>query len=251
MNRALNLTEEADIAANIAKATTKLLHALQNSGEFEGRALGAKGDKIANDFILEQLRANFPNDAILSEEETDDLSRLKSERVWIIDPLDGTHAYNQLSDDWAVHIGLSIGGRAELGIVGVHKWGRMFSSAHRHRIPKPKDRIRILTSLSRNVPVAEPLVNELNGVMVRMSSAGVKVCAILKGLGDIYVHQGDQYEWDNCAPLVVAKAAGLYVSDFNGNEIEYNKKIPMVTNFIVCRQELKEPALEAIRRFTS
>lgn len=242
----LNLTEEADIAANIAREATKLLYKLQQSGEYSDKELGQKGDKIANDFILSQIRANFPRDAILSEEEADDLTRLKHERVWIIDPLDGTSQYKRLGDDWAVHIGLAVNGKAEMGIVGIHKWGRMFSSSHKLKIPAPKPKIRVLTSLSRNVPVAEPLVNALDGVIIRMASAGVKVCAIIKGIGDVYVHQGDQCEWDNCAPVAVAQAAGLHVSDFENNPIVYNKETPLVPNFVVCRKELADKVLGAL-----
>lgn len=247
----LNLTEEADIAAHIARGATKLLYKLQQSGEFEGKELGAKGDKIANDFILSQIRANFPQDAILSEEETDDLARLGNKRVWIIDPLDGTNQYKSLGDDWAVHIGLAIDGKAQLGIVGIHKWGRMFSSAHKLKVPAPKAKIRILTSLSRNNPVAEPLVNALDGVIIKMASAGVKVCAILKGIGDVYVHKGEQFEWDNCAPLAVAEAAGLHISDFKNQPIIYNKEKPIVPNFVVCRKEIAQTVLEAIADFES
>lgn len=245
----LNLTEEADIAANIANEATKMLYELQQSGEFIDKELGIKGDKIANDYILAQIRANFPGDGILSEEEPDDLARLNLERVWIIDPLDGTSQYRKMGDDWAVHIGLAINGKAEMGIVGVHKWGRMFSSEHELSLPAPKSKVRILTSLSRNVAIAEPLVNDLDGVIIKMASAGVKVCAILKGIGDVYVHSGEQFEWDNCAPLAVAQAAGLHVSDFENNPIVYNKEKPIVPNFVVCRKELAEKVLEAIAKF--
>ncbi len=89
---------------------------LRDSG-LAGRALGDAGDREANALILGRLRAARPGDVILSEEAADDPARLSAERLWIVDPLDGTREYGEGRDDWAVHVALAIGGRAAAGAV--------------------------------------------------------------------------------------------------------------------------------------
>src|SRR3546814_4806362 len=101
---------DAELAAHIAHVAGDLLLSLQRSGLFQGKALGRAGDRIANAFIMEALRANRPDDAVLSEEEKDNAARLDAERVWIVDPLDGTREYGEARPDWAVHVALAITG---------------------------------------------------------------------------------------------------------------------------------------------
>ncbi|HEV2748354.1 MAG TPA: inositol monophosphatase family protein, partial [Allosphingosinicella sp.] len=110
---------DADLAARIAEDAGAILMAVRDGGLLEGRALGAAGDRLANCFILDALRAQRPDDAILSEESVDTTERLKHERVWIVDPLDGTREYSEGRSDWAVHIALAVGGRPALGAVAL------------------------------------------------------------------------------------------------------------------------------------
>ena len=106
---------DAELAAQIAESAGKVLLSIRDSGLFEGKALGRAGDKIANCFIIDALHAQRPGDAILSEESLDTTDRLTHDRVWIVDPLDGTREYCEGRADWAVHIALSIGGSPSLG----------------------------------------------------------------------------------------------------------------------------------------
>ena len=94
---------DAELAIHIADAAGRMLLDLRESGRFEGKALGVEGDRIANGFIMEALRRERPQDAILSEEEINDVARCQVERVWIVDPLDGTREYGEGRSDWAVH----------------------------------------------------------------------------------------------------------------------------------------------------
>src|SRR5437016_2911524 len=74
-------------------------------------------DKEASRIIVDGLLAEFPDDGVLSEEEPDDKTRLSKQRVWIIDPLDGTAGFVRKSGDFAVQIGLAEAGVAVLGVV--------------------------------------------------------------------------------------------------------------------------------------
>src|SRR3546814_16263368 len=95
---------DAELAAELAGSTGEILLAIRKAGLLHGRALGIAGDKIANHYILDALRAQRPDDGILSEESVDTTESLTHERVWIIDPLDGTREYRDVGADRVVHI---------------------------------------------------------------------------------------------------------------------------------------------------
>ena len=110
---------DAELARRIAETAGALLLTLQSSQLFSDKALGKVGDRIANDFILEALAIARPQDGILSEERADTSKRLGQDRVWIIDPLDGTREFGEQRSDWAVHIGLAVAGVAVTGAVAL------------------------------------------------------------------------------------------------------------------------------------
>ncbi|MFV1990743.1 MAG: inositol monophosphatase family protein, partial [Acidimicrobiales bacterium] len=70
--------------------------------------------------------------------------------------------------------------------------------------------------------------------------------AVVQGAAEIYAHSGGQYEWDSCAPVAVAAAAGLHVSRINGDELVYNQPDVYLPDLLICRRELAESALEAL-----
>ena len=108
MNPAARDLTDAALAAELAVDAGELLLAVREEVGFDYPwELGDAGDRRANTLILRRLRAERPGDAVLSEEAYDDLIRLKSDRVWIVDPLDGTREFSTRGrDDWAVHIAL-------------------------------------------------------------------------------------------------------------------------------------------------
>ena len=97
---------DQQLAVDLAVDAGRLLVDLRTSGPTR-RALGDLGDRRANTLILDRLAAERPGDAVLSEESRDDPARVGADRVWIIDPVDGTREYG-LGDrpDWAVHVAL-------------------------------------------------------------------------------------------------------------------------------------------------
>ncbi|MCX2714652.1 inositol monophosphatase family protein [Mycolicibacterium sp. J2] len=99
---------DADVAATVAAEAGRLLLAVRDEvGFYDPYDLGDAGDRRANALILRRLRELRPNDPVLSEEATDDLSRVHADRVWIVDPVDGTREFSLPGRvDWAVHIAL-------------------------------------------------------------------------------------------------------------------------------------------------
>ena len=241
------MTDE-ELAARLAEGAGKLLLELRESRFLEGRALGRVGDKVANAFILTALVEWRPDDPILSEESPDTAERLRSERVWIIDPLDGTREYCEGRSDWAVHVALAVGGRPVLGAVAVPALGKLFRSDS-CPTPPPAPR-KPLMVVSRTRPPAETdeLAAYLGAELLPMGSAGAKAMAVVAGDADLYYHAGGQYEWDNCAPAAVALGAGLHASRVDGTPLEYNRADALMPDLVIARPEFAERVLAFCQR---
>ena len=104
--------------------------------------------------------------------------------------------------------------------------------------------------MSRTRPPAAAtwLAERLDGELVEMGSAGAKAMAVVRGDADVYAHSGGQYEWDSCAPVAVAAAAGLHVSRLDGSPLRYNNADPYLPDLLICRPELAAAALAGPRR---
>ncbi len=224
---------------------------LEVRGEgLEGRELKDAGDRAAHDLLMTLLAAHRPDDAVLSEEGKDDKARLAAKRVWIVDPLDGTREFSEVPrDDWAVHVALWEDGDLAAGAVAQPALGETFSTAAPPVVPHgSSERPRIAVSRTRPPAFVEALAAELDAELVPMGSAGVKVISVVRDVTDAYVHAGGQYEWDNAAPVAVARSAGLYCSRIDGSELRYNQDDVSLPDLIVCRPGLAEAILDFVRR---
>ena len=237
--------EESDIrlATRLATEAGALLLALQRSEEFTGKELGAQGDSIANAFLMKALREHRSDDALLSEEEADNPLRLSAKRVWIIDPLDGTHEYSEGRSDWAVHVALAIDGIATVGAVALPGLDVTLSSGAPPQTPPPNTPLKMVVSRTRPAAQALSVATMLGAELLPMGSAGAKAMAVVRGEADIYLHSGGQYEWDNCAPVAVAQATGLHVSRLDGSPMRYNNEDTYLPDILICRAELAQAIL--------
>jgi 3'(2'), 5'-bisphosphate nucleotidase len=209
------------------------------------------GDRRSQALIAETLGRERPADAVLSEEAIDDPARLSAQRVWIIDPLDGTREFGELGrTDWAVHVALWDRGRLAAGAVALPAQdvtlvaGAVFAAERR---PGP---LRVVVSRTRPSELALEVARSLGGELVEMGSAGAKVAAVVRGTADVYIHAGGQYEWDSAAPVAVALAAGLHASRIDGSPLVYNRPDPLLPDLLVCRPELVASVLAAVDRFS-
>jgi 3'(2'), 5'-bisphosphate nucleotidase len=235
------VADEDAFAAALARAAGERLLALRRApppGD-----IGLAGDRAAHRLLVEAIRGRYPDDAILSEEAADDRRRLTSERVWIIDPLDGTREFREGRADWAVHVALWRCRRRALVLS---------SDAARPLAPPPGDlRVRrFLVSRTRPPAVAAAVARTLGAELVPMGSAGAKAAAVVMGEAEAYLHAGGQHEWDSAAPAGVAAAAGLHVSRLDGRPLRYNQPIPWLPDLLICRPELAEPILRAVAAAT-
>ena len=230
------------LARELANEAGALLVALRGANSHQGAALGDLGDARANEFLLTRLAALRPNDAVLSEESADDRSRLNAERVWIIDPLDGTREYREGRDDWAVHVALVSRGVVIAAAASQPAWGDVFDSFP-VQLPEAQQR-RIVISRSRPPAFAARIAEALDAELQPMGSAGAKALAVVRGEALAYVHEGGLNEWDAAAPAGVALAHGLHVSDLRGRPIVFNQDdVVLHGGFIICRPECTETIL--------
>jgi 3'(2'), 5'-bisphosphate nucleotidase len=232
-----------ELAAALAVEAGQLLLTIRDQG-------GAEGDRQSNELLLARLAEHRPEDAVLSEESADQPVRLTRQRVWIVDPLDGTREYGEAGrDDWAVHVALAKDGTPMVGAVALPATGQVLSTAQPPMLTAPRGAgatIRIAVSRTRPPACVDLLVAALGATVVPMGSAGAKAMAVVLGEVDVYAHSGGQYEWDSCAPVAVAIAAGLHVSRLDGSPLRYNQPDPFLPDLLICRPELVTAVLDAL-----
>jgi 3'(2'), 5'-bisphosphate nucleotidase len=244
--------EETDheVARRIAVGAGELLVALRDEMGFGSPwRLMDEGDRQAHHWIADQLAVVRPDDAVLSEEGLDSAVRLSSDRVWVVDPLDGTNEFGERGRvDWAVHVALWTNGRLTAGAVSLPAQDDVFATGP---FVRPSclaaDRTpRIVTSRTRAPYAAAVVASTLGLDVLRLGSAGAKTMAILQGHAELYIHDGGMHEWDVAAPAVVADAHGLHVSRLRGDEMTFNKADPWLPDLVIGHRELAAAALEVL-----
>jgi 3'(2'), 5'-bisphosphate nucleotidase len=236
------------VAGRAARAAADVLLALRAEGQLTGRALGDAGDAAAQSAILAALTADRPDDVVFSEEAVDDPRRLRADRVWIVDPLDGTREYGEPNrHDWAVHVALWSAGDLVAAAVALPALGEVLLTDPAPLLPATGDGpVRIAVSRSRPPAEAAAVAAVLDAELVPLGSAGYKTVAVARGEVDAYVHSGGQYQWDSAAPVAIARAAGLHTCRLDGSPLVYNDPDPWLPDLVVCRPGLAARVLAAV-----
>jgi 3'(2'), 5'-bisphosphate nucleotidase len=244
--------DDATVATDLAARAGELLLQLREETTGDPQALRHAGDTRSQALLAAALGDLRPDDAVLSEEAEDDAARLTADRVWIIDPLDGTREFGEPDrDDWAVHVALwergESGGGLTAGAVALPAQGQTLATTGALARPTGvPDRPRLVVSRTRAPEFVKAVAARLGGDLVPMGSAGAKAMSIVQGKADVYVHAGDMHEWDAAAPAVVAAAAGLRVCRFDGEPLAFNTPEALVTEVVICLPELADQVLAAV-----
>ena len=247
------------LAAERAEQAAKLLLDLRAEGGEPGD-LRKAGDRLSHEFLSAELAARRPGDAVLSEEGKDDKARLAADRVWIVDPLDGTREFGEPGrTDWAVHVALwergalTAGalntGALTAGAVALPAQGQVLATTAPPAMPPAREAgkpLRVVVSRTRPPAFLDRLGEEMSVTLVPLGSAGAKAAAVMLGEADAYIHAGGQYEWDSAAPAAVALAAGFHASRLDGAALRYNQPDPVLPDILICPVVLAESLLEAI-----
>jgi 3'(2'), 5'-bisphosphate nucleotidase len=236
------------LAAELAtRAGEWLLTVRAESADAPASERKAQGDKRSHDFLMRELMSHRPADAVLSEEGVDNPVRLRAERVWIVDPLDGTREFSEPGrDDWAVHVALWERGELVAGAVALPAQGVTLATPDVAVPAGFSGPPRIVVSRTRPPAAALQVRDALGGTLVEMGSAGAKVAAVVQGRADVYVHAGGQYEWDSAAPVAVARAAGLHTSRIDGSPLRYNRPDPLLPDLLVCDPRFADAVIAAV-----
>jgi 3'(2'), 5'-bisphosphate nucleotidase len=242
---------DAQLAARLATEAGHLLVRTRNDLTRAGAPAWQVmdiGDLASHRFLADALGEARPDDAVLSEEGFEDPRRFAADRVWIVDPLDGTSEFGEPGrHDWAVHVALWDGDHFGAGAVSIPALDLIFCTDPAPVVPPfARERPRLVTSRNRNPYVAVVIANALEADAVRLGSAGAKAMAVVTGEADIYVHDGGMYQWDSAAPAAVALAAGLHVSRIDGSPMVFNDRDPWLPDLLICRREFADPALRAL-----
>ena len=242
--------DDHELAAWTATVAGRLLLEVRQGG-LSGRELKDAGDLAAHDLLMRLLAEHRPGDAVLSEEGRDDKARLDSDRVWIVDPLDGTREFSEPPrDDWAVHVALWQGGDLVAGAVAQPGLDTTFTTGSPPQVPpRAEGPCRIAVSRTRPPAFVEALAEEIGAELVPMGSAGAKVISVVRDVSDVYVHAGGQYEWDSAAPVAVARSAGLHTSRADGKPLAYNQDDVLLPDLLVCRPEFADTVADFVRRY--
>lgn len=250
----MSALDDHALAADLAERAGHLLLTLRATG-VDPDTLRNAGDRQSHEFLMAELAKARPDDAVLSEEGIDDKARLTADRVWIVDPLDGTREFgDQGRSDWAVHVALwardasASEGDLIAGAVALPAQDLVLSTGSQISPgPGAQRPLRMVVSRTRASDLVKDVATLIHAELVPCGSAGAKVATVITGENDVYLHSGGFYEWDTAAPVAVARANGFYVSRIDGSPVVYNQEDPLLPDILVCRPAFADRLLDAIR----
>jgi 3'(2'), 5'-bisphosphate nucleotidase len=242
------LEREIEVATELARTAGAVLLRHYNSPFLVEQKVNAlqeteevtAADREANELIVARLSKEFPEDGILAEESTDTEHRLEKNRVWLIDPMDGTKNFIRRDGDFAVQIGLAVNGESVLGTVyqpvrevlyravrGGGSWIEEKSNAARRMSVSSRtnpNEMVLASSRSHRSPRMERVVSTFQFKdEVRRGSVGVKIGLITEQQADLYLHLSPSTkQWDTCGPEIILQEAGGRLTDLFGQPLRYN-----------------------------
>lgn len=239
---------DAELARALAtEAGTALLDVRVRGASWYADALRDEGDRVAHELLAARLAMLRPEDGVRSEEAEDSPDRHTADRVWIIDPLDGTREFGEPGrTDWAVHVALWERGELVAGAVALPALGEIYATDKPPALPGRNRRVRFVVSRNRRPAFVRQLAALFDAELVPMGSAGGKAMAVVRGDVDAYLHSGGQYEWDSAAPAAVATATGLHTARLDGSPLRYNRPDPWLPDLYICHPTLAEPLSAAL-----
>lgn len=241
--QSLELDCRLQIVRGIAKAAGDIV--LQYYDEKVAVEWKAPGDPVtvadhaANESIIAALHQHFPGEAVLSEESSDDMSRLGSDIIWVVDPLDGTKEFIKRNGEFSIMIGMVENGKPTLGVVAQPATNFLYSGASglgawlatpggekvlRVSNLEQSAQLRMVASRSHFDPRVDRVRQRL-GIheILRSGSVGLKCGLIARGECEVYVHPSSRVNmWDSCGPAAILMAAGGMMTDMNGAALNYS-----------------------------
>lgn len=218
-------------------------------------------DTASNHVILQGLREAFPDDGILSEEESDGQERLRQERVWIVDPLDGTKEFLKGNGEFTVNIALVVRGEPVLGVVYLPAKDELYWAAKGAGVYKEHDgeeerlsvsdrsrfdKMVVVKSRSHASPELQAVLDKGGFPMAKPAGSSLKGCLVAAGEADAYFRLGNTMEWDICAMDAIIRESGGVLTSLDGKPLKYNREHPLVRGFVASNGHAHEELVELV-----
>lgn len=247
------------LAIHAARAAGAVaMRAFRTDQRVEYKSVGqpvTAADRDADALIRRILLDATPDYGWLSEESVDDPARLEKERVWIVDPIDGTASFVAGRPEFAICIGLVENGTPILGVIynpatdecyhAVRNQGAWHETT-RLQVRQPEG-ARIMAA-SRNEIREGDFLRFADYELLPVGSTAYKMTRVAAGLADAFVSRGPKGEWDTCAGDLIVTEAGGMVTDLDGQRIHYNRPNPAVNGAIAAaNQALHDVLVERSR----
>ena len=239
----MSMDKELEIAKKLALGAGSILidhykHGISVDWKAPGDPVTA-ADREASEFIVGNLKREFPEHAVLCEEEPDDLVRLERSHVWMIDPMDGTREFIEHRGEFAVQIGLVVNGTPVVGVVFQPTARKLYYAAQGagaflesdgpviplHVSPEEAAaRLTIVESRSHRSARVQAIRERMRiPESIMTGSVGLKVGIVCEGRAHLYVHPGHRtHLWDTCGPEAILREAGGRMSDISNAPLKYD-----------------------------
>jgi 3'(2'), 5'-bisphosphate nucleotidase len=265
------LENELEVAKDLAvRAGAILLEHYSEATQVEWKGKNdpvTAADRAASRFIVDELRSRFSDDAVLSEEEKDNLARLKNPRLWVIDPMDGTKEFIARRPEFSVMIGLAVEGIARLGVVYQPIDGKLYFGAQGQgagmthagatrvlRVSAENEFSRATMALSRShLSSQTEAIRRQLGIeqTIQTGSIGLKVGLIAESRADVYVQGRGTSLWDTCGPEAILHEAGGRMTDASGAPLRYDiAEVRNLQGVIATNGVLHDRVIDVVRSLT-
>ncbi len=241
----MSYLKELDVSKAVAVEAGKKILEIYNSEDFgttlkEDKSPLTKADLASNKIIVEVLKKEFPDYAILSEEEKDNPDRLKNDFCFVVDPLDGTKEFIKRNGQFTVNIALSYKHKSVMGVIYVPVTGELYYAAQGYgsylekdgkverlsvsKEKKEKSDLNVVMSGSHCCEEMEALLKKYNLKNFIKMGSSLKGCMIASGKADVYYRHNPTMEWDTAAMQCIAEEAGAIFMQMDDTPMLYNRE---------------------------
>ncbi|MGA0539638.1 3'(2'),5'-bisphosphate nucleotidase CysQ [Neotabrizicola sp. VNH66] len=208
----------------------------------------SEADLAVDAALKDHLRAARPDYGWLSEETPDDPARLSHDRVFVVDPIDGTRAFLAGEEAFALSLAVAVAGVVKAAVV--HLPARGLTYAAHAGGPATRNGAEIHASARTDLPGADVLTTRATlapefwprGVpdLKRSFRASLawRLCLAAEGKHDAMLTLRDTWEWDSAAGSLIAERAGCRVTDRHGAALRFNQPVPQAPGVIAAPPDL-------------
>ena len=200
----------------------------------EDKSLVSKADLAINDFLCSKL--SKLNLAIISEENSLSINKkiAKQQEFWLLDPLDGTKAFLNKEQDFAICLAHIINNRPQTGFIHIPFSKETYYNQNNQAFVKNADNIiniktnkqannqhLLASKRMQNNHIFQNYIKQHNITNISIASSAIKYCYLAAGQAQLLPYFANIMQWDSAAGDAIIHAAGGKVEDLNGQKLSY------------------------------